>query len=106
MKYDGHGNAVPDLAESYEFDEGTLTYTFHLRDGVTWHDGTAFTAQDVAFTLDALTHTDGLEAAITDNYKDIESVETPDDKTVRIRLRRPNAAMLNYLTIGICQNTF
>lgn len=101
MKYDGHGNAVPNLAESYEFDEGTLTYTFHLRDGVTWHDGTAFTAQDVAFTLDALTHTDGLEAAITDNYKDIESVETPDDKTVHIRLRRPNAAMLNYLTIGI-----
>ena len=101
MKYDGQGNPVPDLARNYEFDETTQTYTFHLRDGVTWHDGQPFTAKDVAFTLDTLTHSDTLEAAITDNYKDIESVETPDDKTVRIHLRRPNAAMLNYLTIGI-----
>ncbi|WP_301860042.1 ABC transporter substrate-binding protein [uncultured Megasphaera sp.] len=101
MTYDAKGNPIPDLAESYEFNQDTLTYTFHLRDGVTWHDGQPFTAADVKFTLDTLTHNKDLEASITDNYKEIQSVATPDDKTVIITLSAPNAAMLNYLTIGI-----
>lgn len=101
MKYDGKGNPVPDLAASYDFDPATDTYTFHLRDGITWHDGQPFTAKDVKFTLDTLTQNKELEASITDNYKEIESVETTDDKTVVIHLSKPNAAILNYLTIGI-----
>lgn len=101
MTYDAKGNPIPDLATKYEFDPATLTYTFHLRDGVTWHDGQPFTAADVKFTLDTLTSNKDLEASITDNYKEIESVTTPDDKTVVIKLSQPNSAMLNYLTIGI-----
>ncbi len=101
MTYDAKGNPVPDLAESYTFDPATLTYTFHLRNGVKWHDGQPFTSGDVKFTLDTLTHNTELEAAITDNYKEIQSVETPDDNTVVITLSKPNSAMLNYLTIGI-----
>ncbi len=101
MKYDGKGNPVPDLATSYDFDQASNTYTFHLREGVKWHDGQAFTSKDVKFTLDTLTQNKDLEASIRDNYKEISSVETPDDKTVVIHLSQPNAAMLNYLTIGI-----
>lgn len=101
MKYNGHGEPVPDLATDYQFDEATLTYTFHLRKGVTWHDGTPFTAADVKFTLDQLTKNTKLEASIRDNYKEIKDVIVVDDNTVQIVLSQPNAAMLNYLTIGL-----
>ena len=95
MKYNGHGEPVPDLATDYQFDEATLTYTFHLRKGVTWHDGTPFTAADVKFTLDQLTKNTKLEASIRDNYKEIKDVIVVDDNTVKIVLSRPNAALLN-----------
>ncbi len=42
------------LAESWEYDEETCTYTFHIRDGVKWHDGEKFTADDVKFTIEAI----------------------------------------------------
>lgn len=101
MKYDAAGEPVPDLAESYAYDEATLTYTFKLRQGVTWHDGQPFTAEDVKFTLDLLTQSKTLEASITDNYKEISSVNVQDANTVQIKLSKPNAAMLDYLAIGI-----
>ena len=101
MKYNSKGEPVPDLTESYDFDQDSLTYTFHLRQGVKWHDGKDFTADDVKFTLDTLTSNKDLEASITDNYKEIASVEVADPLTVKVKLAKPNAAMLNYLTIGI-----
>lgn len=101
MKHDGKGNAVCDLASKYEFDEATLTYTFHLRDNVTWHDGKPFTAKDVKFTLDQLRNNKDLESETTDSYKDIKDVVVVDDHTVKIVLSKPNAAMLDNLAIGI-----
>src|SRR5262245_21207049 len=44
----------PMLAESWEHDDAGTTWTFHLRQDVSWHDGTPFTAADVAFTLRAI----------------------------------------------------
>src|SRR5262245_12495176 len=43
---DTSGNVIPELAESWEVSDDQLTWTFHLRDGVTWHDGEPFTADD------------------------------------------------------------
>src|SRR5690554_4602191 len=45
---------VPGLATSWDISDDGLTYTFHLREGVTWHDGTPFTAADVEFTLNQI----------------------------------------------------
>ena len=45
---------VPGLAEKWEYDEATYTYTFHLRDGVKWQDGKPLTAEDVKFTIEAI----------------------------------------------------
>jgi peptide/nickel transport system substrate-binding protein len=101
MKYDVTGKPIPDLAESYTYDESTLTYTFKLRQGVKWHDGKDFSADDVKFTLDLLTQSKTLAAAITDNYKEISSVTISDPSTIVIKLSKPNTALLNYLTIGI-----
>lgn len=101
MKIDKNGSPVPDLAESYHFDEETLTYTFQLREGVMWHDGELFTADDVAFTYSLLTQDENLESVLKCNYSDIESVKSAGPYTVEIKLKKYNASMLNYLTIGI-----
>ena len=47
--HNGSNEVVAGLAESWEYDESACTYTFHLRDGVKWHDGEPFTAEDVKF---------------------------------------------------------
>lgn len=101
MKYDAKGKPIVDLAESYTYDEGSLTYTFKLRKGVKWHDGEPFTAQDVVFTYDKLTKDTTLSASVLSNYKDIASVTAVDDNTVAITLSQFNAAMLDNFTIGI-----
>ena len=54
VKLDKDGKAVPSLAESWTYDEATMTYTFKLRSDVKWHDGEKFTAQDVKFTIAAI----------------------------------------------------
>ena len=101
MTYDAKGNPIPELAESYTYDDATFTYTFKLRSNVKWHDGKDFSADDVKFTYDILTQDKTLEASITDNYKDIESITVVDPTTVKIKLKQPNAAMLDYFSIGI-----
>lgn len=101
MKYDGTGQPVPDLAESCVYDKSARTYTFQLREGVKWHDGTPFSAEDVVFTYTALTSDKTLASSITSNYQDIASIATPDPRTVVITLTQANAAMPGNFTIGI-----
>ncbi|MDR1731275.1 MAG: ABC transporter substrate-binding protein [Synergistaceae bacterium] len=101
MKYDAKGTPVTDLAESFTYDSGSLTCTFRLRQGVKWHDGRDFTAEDVVFTYKLLTSDENLTAAIKSNYEDISEVSAPDANTVVFKLSRYNAAMLNHFTIGI-----
>ncbi len=47
---------IPELAEDWEFSEDGTVWTFYLREGVTWHDGEPFTAEDVKFTFEAIMH--------------------------------------------------
>ena len=76
--HDGENNVVPGLAESWDFDEQTNTYTFHLKSGVTWHDGEPFTAADVKFTIEAIMNPDnGSENA--PNFEDVEEITVADD---------------------------
>ncbi|WP_312652506.1 ABC transporter substrate-binding protein [Proteiniclasticum sp.] len=100
MKY-GKGN-VPEahLAETFTISEDDLVYDFYLRKGVLWHDGEDFTADDVKFTLEAIMEEEN-GSEIASNYEEIEMITAVDDHHVRIMLSSPNAAMLDYLTIGI-----
>ena len=65
--HDENNEIVPGLAESWELDDATNTYTFHLRDDVNWHDGEKFTADDVEFTIKAIMDPDN-ESEIASNY--------------------------------------
>lgn len=101
MKFDANGKPTTDLAESYEYDADSMTYTFTLRDGVKWHDGQEFSAEDVVFTYETLTQDETLSSSLTSDYEDIVRVEAADDHTVEIQLGQYDAAMLGYFTIGI-----
>ncbi|MDR1621055.1 MAG: ABC transporter substrate-binding protein [Synergistaceae bacterium] len=101
MKYDVKGAPIPDLAESFIYDNSALTYTFKLRQGVKWHDGTNFTAGDVVFTYKLLAEDENLTASIKSNYEDIADITAPDAETVVFKLSQYNAAMLDNFTIGI-----
>lgn len=101
MKYNANGKPVTDLAESYEYDADSFTYTFRLRDGVKWHDGTDFSAEDVVFTYETLMQDETLSSSITSDYEDIRRVEALDGHTVEIQLEQYDAAILGYFTIGI-----
>lgn len=95
---DKYPEVMPDLAESWQISQDNLTYTFKLRDGVKFHDGTALTSRDVKASYDKIVNpTEGVVSARKAQYAAVESVETPDPKTVAFKLKYPSAAMLALL---------
>ncbi len=98
--HDGENQVVPGLAESWEFDGETNTYTFHMAEGVKWHDGELVTANDVKFTIEAIMDPEnGSENA--PNYEDVEEITVIDDTTISFRLAAPNVAFLDYMTMAV-----
>lgn len=89
----------PYLAESFEANSDLTEWTFHLRSGVTWHDGAALTAKDVKFTFDRIR--DPEEGATTQaDFKGVTDVEVVDDLTVRVSLAKPDAFFAARLALG------
>ncbi|HTM68625.1 MAG TPA: peptide ABC transporter substrate-binding protein [Candidatus Binatia bacterium] len=99
MKTSSQGELVPDLAASYAMSEDGKTYTFVLKDGVRWHDGTAFTARDVVATVEAIKNP-SWKSPLATQFKNV-TVAAPDDKTVVFTLAEPFAPFLSMLTVGI-----
>ena len=98
--HDAENKPVPAAAESWNFDASTNTYTFKIREGLTFHDGDDLTAEDAEFTIKAIMDPDnGSENA--SNFEDVVRVEAIDDLTLEVELAAPNEAMPDYLTIGI-----
>lgn len=98
--HNGENEVVPALAKDWDFDEGTSTYTFQLEEGVRWHDGAPFTAEDVKFTIEAIMNPEnGSENA--PNFEDVEEITVLDPHRVSFRLSAPNVAFLDYMTMAI-----
>lgn len=89
------GEIVPVLAESYEVSDDGKEYTFELRRGVKFHDGTPFNAEAVKFNLERYQDEDSVRST---EVQPVESVETVDDYTVRVTLSEPFAPFLAVLT--------
>ncbi|MGE0802332.1 MAG: ABC transporter substrate-binding protein [Lautropia sp.] len=97
LKFDGanYPKVTGDLAESWTVSPDGLTFTFKLRQNVKFHDGSAFSSEDIKATYDRLRNPpEGVRSLRAEIYKDIASIETPDPNTVVFKLARPNASML------------
>ena len=93
---DERGDPVPELAESWQVEQGGTVYRFRLRDGVKWHDGKPFTASDVKFTFEEVllkfhARTRASMGAV------LAGIEAPDDRTVVFRFKQPYAPLLYQL---------
>jgi len=89
LKFDENLDMVPDLAESWNVSDDGEECTFHLRQGVMWHDGEEFTAEDVKYTYDLILSGDVTSMIpLATEYSDIiEEVEIVDDYTVKFTLQ-------------------
>lgn len=99
VRIDQTGAIQPGLAESWTISEDGLTYRFALHDGVTFHDGTAFDAEDVKFSFDRLLADDSVNAQKA-LYAPISAVNVIDPLSVEITLSRPDGLFLFNLGRG------
>jgi peptide/nickel transport system substrate-binding protein len=90
---DENYNVTPRLAEAYDVSSDGKVYTFKLRRGVKWHDGTDFTAADVQYTYEWVMNPNNASMG-RPSFAEVDTVETPDPYTVIVRLKEPSAPFL------------
>ena len=88
----------PGLAESWEVLDDGMRYRFHLRQGVTFHDGEPFDAEAVKYTFDRLLGEQGAKGPQQSNYTTIDHVEVIDPATVDIHMAQPDPVILTKLS--------
>jgi peptide/nickel transport system substrate-binding protein len=93
VRYDKDLNIEGELAERWEISPDNLTLTFHLRQGVRWHDGAPFTAEDVLFTYRLLVDPK-TPTAYAERYRQVATAEVLDAYTFRVRYHKPLATAL------------
>ena len=91
---------APDLAASWEVSDDGLAWTFFLREDVTWHDGEAFTADDVVYTFNEIALNTELGANNMSYFSSLERVDAVDEYTVVFTLTKPVAALPAYLSFN------
>jgi len=101
IRIDADGTPLPDLAERWEVTPDGLTYTFVLRDDVSWHDGRPLTTADVARTIELVQAADFPgPPALAANWQTIDPFVI-DERTILLRIPDPAADFLSRLAVGI-----
>ena len=102
---DAEGQYIPNLAESWELSDDKLTYTFTLKDGITFSDGSNLTADDVAFTYNTIKEADyaGPRSAVG---AAIDTVTVVDDKTIAFKMVKASPANIANFTYGIMSKEY
>jgi peptide/nickel transport system substrate-binding protein len=102
-EYDDKLAVRPALAESWKLLDST-TWEFKLRKGVTFHDGTPFTADDVIFTIERVPNVPNSPNSFAQFTRGIESVKKVDDHTIVVKTKAPNPQLLSdFANIFIVQ---
>ncbi len=98
VRRDEHFNVQPWLAQSWETPD-PLTYIFHLRSGVKFHDGRPLTSKDVQWTFDSILK-GSIPTVKLQAYRNITRIDAPDPLTVVIHLKQPDPGLLPNLSDG------
>lgn len=98
LRYDKNLEPHPLLAKSWESNNEGTTWTFHLKQGVTWHDGKPFTSEDVVFSVDKFLRE--TNARLRQSLKHVESITAPDDYTVVFKLKEPFGPFIGLFETG------
>src|SRR5436309_1391595 len=97
---DGGKTIIPDLAHSWEIAKDAKTYTFHLRQGVQFHDGAELTSEDVKATFDRITKPpSGISIPRSILFKAVSEIAAPDKYTVQFKLSEPRP--VNFIMAAI-----
>src|SRR5499427_8751443 len=94
----GYPKIIGDAASEWKISADGLTYTFKIRPGIKFHDGSPLTSVDVKATYDKIVNPpEGVRSVRKDAYISIASIEAPDPATVVFKLKFPSASLLNNL---------
>jgi len=98
------GTVLPDLATSWTGSADSMTWTFKLREGVTFHDGKSFTSADAAYTVRHILDpaTKSPQAGVLAPFLKASGITTPDKQTVVMKLASPNAEFVSLLMSYNC----
>ena len=102
VKPTSDGGFIPAVASDYIISDDAKTYTFTLRDGITFHDGTPVTIEDVKYSIDRYAEIQGESSAFSSL---VDSVEEQDDKTLVVNLKESYSEFLPMMTIAIIQQS-
>ncbi|QDY70549.1 ABC transporter substrate-binding protein [Qingshengfaniella alkalisoli] len=101
---DGSGQVTPQLAESWDISDDSLTYTFHLKAGATFQDGSPVTAQDVVYSIKRLIGINEGPAYLFSDLISEDSVTALDDQTVEIKLSKVYAPFISITPLLLVVN--
>lgn len=115
MRYNAHGELVPDLATHIALSKDKTTYTFTLQKGATFHNGDPITANDIIFTFNRMSNPQSAVAGIGDYFDvirgfaqhlsgratTISGITAPSPSTIVFHLRHPDGAFLAKLTMPL-----
>ena len=98
VKPTSYGGFIAAVASDYTISDDAKTYTFTLRDGITFHDGTPVTIEDVKYSIDRYAE---IQGESSDFSSLVDSVEVQDDKTLVVNLKESYSEFLPMMTIAI-----
>jgi len=99
VKPDSDGNLNPAIASDYDVSDDKKTFTFILREGVKFHDGSTVTVEDVKYSIERCA--DPEASTLVAAFTNIESVNVLDETTIEIKLKEPNADFLASMDTAI-----
>ncbi len=101
VKFDAQGKAQPDLAETWGVAKDGLTYNFSIREGISWHDGSPLTVDDIVYTVDLMRSDPSIIPSDIKNFWSQVTLHKLDDYNLQFRIPEPFSPFLDYLSFGV-----